>query len=69
MTASGGAEEGEGDTGRERRILEERGAEYAEELEEKAVIVATARRVDGGKLQPTSHDYTIKSRVQNEREG
>lgn len=35
-------------TGRERRILEERGAEYAEELEEKAVIVAMARRVEGG---------------------
>lgn len=35
-------------TGRERRILEERGAEYAEKLEEKAVIVAMARRVEGG---------------------
>lgn len=34
--------------GRERRILEEREAEYAEKLEEKAVIVAIARRVEGG---------------------
>lgn len=54
-------------TGRERRILEERGAEYVEELEEKTVIAVMARRVEGGNC--TSHDYTIKSRVQNEREG
>lgn len=47
MTASEEQRRAKG-TGRERRILEERGAEYAEESEEKAVIVAMARRVEGG---------------------
>lgn len=47
MTASEERRRAKG-TGGERRILEERGAEYAEESEEKAVIVATARRVEGG---------------------
>lgn len=67
MTASEEQRRAKG-TGRERRILEERGAEYAEELEAAAIVVM-AKRGRGGKLQPTSHDYTIKSRVENEREG
>lgn len=52
-------------TGRERRILEERGAEYRGVGGDSG----DGEGGRGGKLQPTSHDYTIKSRVQNERGG
>lgn len=72
MTASEEQRRAKG-TGRERRILEERGAEYAEELEEKAVIVAMARRVERGNCSrrrmtiPLSPAYRMSEKDQ-ERE-